>query len=209
MKHIISPKTKRLIQVDGLAYKNLIIEGWISDRRQIVLPNDIIGHIYSYIPISKIKIINQYTNELLSTKMFWKYKNNDLEVFKNYKPKYFSLKECVEDYYNQYHIDLIKNIRTNANFFIHKNVTEEDYDFLFQLSNKTVPNDFKLNYNMISIWIVNEKVMINIADYNNYDTTISINYISIIDVNELVVYVLNHYRDFNVRLQNNSYFTLT
>jgi hypothetical protein len=206
MDTIISPKTQRHIKLNSTTYKTLLKDGWFNP----FLPNDIISLIYSYIPISCIKnmIINKYTNELLSTKHFWQHKNNEIELFKNYKRNHYSLKECVNDYYNQYHIELVKNVNDIVNIFVHKNVIDDDYKFLYTLSNKSIPKHFEIvPYNLIHISRRYNRVTITIS---NKDKNISVIYhTSIISCKEFSLIVLNHYRGFNIKMINDYFFTLS
>lgn len=108
---VLSPKTGRLITVNGKIYNALVKDGWF---KQIILPNDIIGYILLY--ISTIKIINKYSYELYKSNYYWqnKFHINNLV----YEKSYFSIRGWVQEYYRQYNLNILNDI--HIIIFIHR-----------------------------------------------------------------------------------------
>lgn len=198
-----SPKTGRFITLGGPTYNKLLKDGYYNP----FFNNDILYHIYSFIPIHKLPnmIINKYTNELCQSKYFWVDKLGCIDVV------HTSVKEWINQYHYQKNENMIKETSDSCfvNFYIHKSYSKYDEELIKNLIHKLQYKDIEnvSNISMICIQITN-------YNYNNATTVevilnkTPVKYTSdFMSKNDISLLILNHYKDYNI-ITNGNFITI-
>ncbi len=190
---VLSPKTGRLITVNGKVYKALVKDGWF---KQITLPDDIIGYILLY--LSTIKIINKYSYELYKSNYYWQNKfYMDNLIYEN---SYHSIRDWVQEYYKQYNLNILKNIDNTMIIFIHSKFLEKDEILLKTLVHKSQFNVVtNLKYEDVQYWSLNlyqsPKNLI-ISLYINGDDILKYS-CNMLNINDIGYKILSYYNNYN------------